>query len=350
MDRERLELYTDFLIASFGQASATRLSQMTEGVVSHDEITRFLSGRQWTARDLWLEVKPLVRKIEKQEGVLIVDDTVQEKAFTDENEVVCWHFDHQQGRVVKGFNLLNVLYHCEGVSIPVAFEVICKPVVCDQKTAQTKRVALQTKNELMRKMLQACLNNQLKFKYVLMDSWFAAKENFDFMRRKDKHFIVALKNNRLVALSKTDRDQGRFVRVEELKLSDQQAVRGYLKGFCDEVLIVRRVFKNKDGSTGVLNLVCSDLSLNGTDVALLYQKRWNIEIFHKSLKSNAALAKSPTRKPITQINHIFLSICAVFKLECLKIKHKKNHFALRAKLYINSLRHAYQSLNLLRSA
>jgi IS4 transposase len=82
-------------------------------------------------------------------------------------------------------------------------------------------------------------------------------------------------------------------------------VRGWLKGFETEVLLVRRVFTNKDGSTATLNLVCSDLSCDGEQVATLYQKRWKVEEFHKSLKSNAGLAKSPTRTTTTQNNHVF---------------------------------------------
>jgi hypothetical protein len=81
------------------------------------------------------------------------------------------------------------------------------------------------------------------------------------------------------------------------------------------VLLIRRIFTNKDGSTGCLNLVCSDLRCDGEQAATLYQKRWNGEVFHKSLKSNAALGKSPTAT--TQANHVFMTIFAVFKLECL---------------------------------
>ncbi len=32
----------------------------------------------------------------------------------------------------------------------------------------------------------------------------------------------------------------------------------------------------------------------------IYQKRWNIEVFHKNIKSNTALAKSPTITILTQ--------------------------------------------------
>jgi IS4 transposase len=69
-------------------------------------------------------------------------------------------------------------------------------------------------------------------------------------------------------------------------------------------------FKNKDGSTGGLNLMC-----DGETVTTIYPKRWQVEEFHKSLKSNAALAKSPVRRMTIRNNHVFTSIYAVFKLE-----------------------------------
>ncbi len=351
MNKEKLDLYTDYLISNTSYATATVLSSMLDGEVSHDSVTRFLSSRAYTSKDLWLEVKRTVRKIEEETGCLIFDDTIQEKQWTDENEVICWHYDHCQGRSVKGINLLNALYHTGDVSIPVAFEVIKKPIqFCDVKTKQVKRMATVTKNELMRAMIQQCLNNRLQFRYVLMDSWFTAKENLEFIVDKDKHFIGALKDNRLVALSVDDKKQGKFTRVSDIALEDKQAVRGWLKGYPHEVLIVRRIFINKDGSTATVNLVCSDLTLTGEKVAAIYQKRWKVEEFHKSLKSNAGLAKSPTRTPTTQNNHIFMAIMAVFKLECLKIKHQTNHFALKAKLYIKAIRQAFAELQQFKTA
>ena len=66
---------------------------MTDGQISHDKVTRFLSSEDFTSRDLWKLVKKSVRDIESDEGVLILDDTVQEKAYTDENNLICWHYD-----------------------------------------------------------------------------------------------------------------------------------------------------------------------------------------------------------------------------------------------------------------
>src|ERR1700712_67320 len=104
MDKRQMELYTDYLLCNYGYATATELSSMVHGEVSHDKVTRFLSEREYTSKDLWLEVKSAVRKIEGEDGVLIFDDTISEKMWTDENEIVCWHYDHTKGRTVKGIN------------------------------------------------------------------------------------------------------------------------------------------------------------------------------------------------------------------------------------------------------
>jgi hypothetical protein len=116
------------------------------------------------------------------------------------------------------------------------------------------------------------------------------------------------------------------------------------------VLFVRRIFTDKDGSTGQLNMLCSDLACNGEQVVTTCQERWKVEEFNKSLKSNAGLAESPTRTVTPQNNHIFMSIYAVFRLGCLKIKHKANHFVLRAKLFIMANQMAYEELQKLQAA
>jgi len=129
MDDKQLQaLYSDYLITSFGQTSATGLSRLVDGAVSHDRVTRFLSERDYTSKDLWCGVKSKVRDIEDDDGVLILDDTVQEKPHTDENDLICWHFDHTKNRSVKGINLLNCCYHANDVTLPVGFELVKKPI------------------------------------------------------------------------------------------------------------------------------------------------------------------------------------------------------------------------------
>ena len=348
--KDYLDLYTDYLISNSGLATATGLSAMTNGDVSHDQITRFLSKGDFNSKTLWRKVKPTVRQIESDDACIIFDDTIVDKKWTDESDIVCWHYDHTKGQNVKGVNLLNMIYYSNDVSIPIGFEVIHKYTCCDIQSKKEHRRANITKNELMRNMFQVALNNHIPFRYVLMDTWFAAKENFEYIVKRKKEFISGVKSNRYFATSLEEKHQGKFQRVDALELGDKEAVHGYLKGYDKEILLVRRIFTNKDGSTGILNLVCSDTSLDGDSVATIYEKRWKVEEYHKSLKSNAALGKSPTKTIRTQINHIFLSIMAVFKLECLKIKHHLNHFALRTKLLIRANQIAFAELQRLKGA
>ena len=164
MDNPIFELYTDYLLSSYGPTTATGLSAVLEGAISHDRVTRFLSRRDFGPKDLWRLVKKTVRAVEADEGVLIFDDTIQEKRWTDENDLICWHYDHTRGRMVKGLNLLSALYHAGGVSIPVDFRLIRKPIVfCDVETRQVRRKAEVTKNERLREMFEQALRNRLRF-------------------------------------------------------------------------------------------------------------------------------------------------------------------------------------------
>jgi IS4 transposase len=151
-------------------------------------------------------------------------------------------------------------------------------------------------------------------------------------------------------MNEEDKKQGSFTRIDSLNWSEHKLVRGWLKGLDFPVLIHRQVFTNKDGSTGILYLACSDLEYNVSQIEAIYKKRWKVEVFHKTLKSNTGLANSPTKSIRTQSNQIFMSIYAAFQLECLKLKHKMNHFALRNCIYVKALQQAMSELHLLKSA
>lgn len=346
MNKELLELYSDYLISSFSYTTATGLSKMLDNTISHDKITRFLSEQEYTSKDLWKLVKPAIRKVESEDGIISVDDTIQEKQYTDENDIIAWHYDHSKSRSLKGVNIISCLYTNDIANIPVAFEIVKKDTyVIDKKTGKQKRKSSTTKNEHMRAMLQACVNNKLKFRYVDSDIWFSSKDNMVFVKiTLGKDFVFAVKGNRLVALSKEDKLQGKFQAINSLDLQEGTTCEVFLKGLDFPVLLVKQVFKNKDGSSGILYLVSSDVMLDYTQITTIYKKRWKVEEYHKSIKSNTCLAKSPTKTVKTQNNHFFMSIYSYFKLELLSIESKSNHFALRTKLYVKALKSCFNEL------
>ncbi|MDQ7005501.1 MAG: hypothetical protein Q9N67_11530 [Ghiorsea sp.] len=140
-----------------------------------------------------------------------------------------------------------------------------------------------------------------------------------------------------------DKKQGKFVRIDKLEWSEEP-VQGWVKGQDFPVLLHRQVFTNKDDSIGILYLITNDLNLTKETLETTYKKRWKVEVFHKNIKSNTALAKSPTKVKRTQSNHVFMSLYAAAQLETLSIIKKMNAFALKRQLYIKAVKVAFEEL------
>lgn len=346
MDKELLDIYSDYLIAQNQYATATGLSDLLEGQISHDRITKFLNKEEFSSKELWTYIKPEIRRIEEVGGVLILDDTIEEKAYTDENEMICWHYSHAKGRVLKGVNILSCLVRYGDVALPIAYEPIRKDVTfCDIATKKLNRQSSISKNELFRSMIAQSVTNQIKFDYVLADNWFGAKKNMEFIHYEiGKKFIIGVKSNRLIALSKQDKKKDQYQNLHALPLKDGEKIIVWLKDISFPVALIKKIFKNEDSSTGILYLVSNDLESSAELIYAIYQKRWRIEEYHKSIKHNASLAKSPTKVVRSQKNHIFASIVAYCKLEFLRTKTSLNHFTIKYKLLIRANRMAFLEL------
>lgn len=344
-----LDLYTDYLLSSFGQTTATGLSRLLEGSICHDDVTDFLNTLEGSSKALWHQVKPLVRKIEKEDGVLIFDDSIAEKAYSDINGLIAVHYDHAKDRYVRGVNLLTALYQVDSYSIPISFELIIKRLCSDIKTKKQEWKASYTKNELYRNMLTIAVKNKVRFKYVLHDwaalrSWFCNAENINHVLDLKKQLITAMKSNMEIALSLKDKQAGKFIKMNQLPIEVGTLKQVYIRSVASPVYVCKDIFINKDDSEGTLYLLNTDESLTYQQVISTYQRRWAIEDYHKSLKQNAAFTKSPTKTITTQSNHLFASICTFVKLEKLKMGQDLNHFALKGKLYIKAIQAAFQEL------
>jgi len=339
--KELLDFYTDYLITSTSQTTATGLSKLLPDTISHDKITRFLSSEDYSSKQLWKLVKPIIREVSIDEGILVFDDSISEKPYTEENELVCWHYDHTKGRSVKGIGLLTGLYvGKDDISLPVVYDLIRK----DTTTAEGKRKSSKSKNERMLECLSAAINNRLAFGWVVTDVWFASSDNMIAIKGNDKDFIMPLKNNRKVALSTKDKANGRYLPIGSLQLEPGICKEVYLEKIPFPVTIIKEEYVNKDYSTGDMYLVCSDLTASYQQIVTLYQKRWKVEEYHKSLKNNSSLASSPTSVERTQSNHIFMSLIGYCKLELFKMRKGLNHFALKAKLYTKAMMAAFQEM------
>lgn len=265
-----------------------------------------------------------------------------------------WHFDHTVSRSVigeysfspEGINLVSALYFSQNVALPVALHFVLKTeLFTDPKTGKERFQSPITKNEIAQTMVASAVKKQIIFRYVLADTWFSSADNMTFIKNKSKKdFIIPLKTNRNVFLAEPSAKLGKSVKLSSLDFDTNPLHTLWLEEVDFPLLVSRQVFRNENGSEGVLYLSSSDLSLSASSLSLLYQKRWKVEEYHKSLKSNASFSKSPTYRIRSQSNHFFASVVAYIKLEVCRTATRLNHFAQKAQLYQAAIVSAFEQL------
>ena len=160
-----------------------------------------------------------------------------------------------------------------------------------------------------------------------------------------------IKSNRKIALTKKDKDKGNYVNISNVDIEACSSRLIYLEGYRDPLKLIKQVVKNGDDDESVyLYLITNDITLNFQEVLEIYQKRWKIEEYHKSLKQNLKIEHSPTKVEVSQRNHIYLCVYAFIKLEKLRLNYNMNHFALKEKIYIEALKVAYEKVGELKCA
>lgn len=291
---DMLDIYTDYLICQNKYATATGLSDMVDGEFSHDKVTRFLRQENFDSKILWKYVKSAVRERENQNGVLILDDSIEDKPYTNENEVNCWHYSHAKGDVVKGINFLSCMVRYDDFSLPIGYEIIKKDIeYCDIKTRQHRRKSTINKNQHFRQLIQQACSNHVLFEWVLADNWFGSQDNMEFIHDElQKSFIFGIKSNRTLALSENDAKNGRHQQVRSLELEEDVVYKVWLKGLAFPVQLLKKVFKNENGTTGTLYLVSNDMHCSAERLYEVYQKRWKIGV--SRLRTLHLVGESPT--------------------------------------------------------
>ena len=154
-------------------------------------VTDFLANSVFPPSDLWRLVKNEIDY--SKEGVLIVDDSVQDKRYSRFIELVKRPYSGTVKGLVRGINLVNMVYS-EGLSDD--FYPIDYHIYAPSEDAKTK-------NDHFREMfLEASKNKMLPCKTILFDSWYGSVSNLKAIHNEGWTFFTTLKSNRKVSSSK----------------------------------------------------------------------------------------------------------------------------------------------------
>jgi putative transposase len=284
--------YIDYLIATPRVVTCTeaaRVQPPRRDAPAHDSFSRLLYRLEPDPETLWREAKPLVRR---RDGVLILDDSTLDKPYARKIELVGWHWSGKHRDVVRGINLISLVWSDGDRLIP-----------CDYRLYDKARDGL-TKNDHFRAMLATAAERGFQPRCVLFDEWYASLENLKAVRDRQWTWLTQLKANRLV-----NPDGSGLRPVGRVALAPQGTIvhlQGY--GRIKVFQIVTRDGRRESWAT-------NDLEMGEVTRLSHAEQIWAVEDYHRGLKQYCGVERAQARGAKAQRNHIGLSIRALLRLE-----------------------------------
>jgi putative transposase len=284
--------YLDFLIATPRNASAMEAERTHPDVArpaAHDAYTRLLHRLEPDSATLWNDVHP---QISGTTGSLILDDSVLDKPFARKMDLVHYHWSGKHHRVVKGIDLMTLLWTDGDRHLPCDYRLYDKP--SDHKS----------KNDHFQDLLRVAKERGMQPECVLFDGWYSSLENLKLLKELQWRWLTRLKANRRVnpdrtglrALSTVDiAATGTVVHLERY---------GLIKVFRIEA---------KDGTTEYW--ATNDLEMDDLLRLRFAEDSWKIEEYHRGLKQVTNVERCQCRAEVAQRNHIGLALRAFVVME-----------------------------------
>jgi len=283
--------YIQFLIASPKVVSCTEAARVQPDAPlapAHDSFTRLLRRHEPDPEALWNEAEPLVQK---NKGVLVLDDSTKDKLYSQKIDLVTHHWSGKHKKVVRGINLITLLWTDGDRKIPCDYRIFSK---ADGKT----------KNDHFWEMLLMARARGFTPRCVLFDGWYASLENLKPVRDYGWFWLTRLKGNRQV----TPADRRKRT-LDEVAISRT----GTLVHLQGSGLI--RVFRI-DANDGVAEYwATNDLTMDEGMRQHYAETSFAIENYHRDLKQNCGVERCQARSERAQRNHIGMALRAFLRLE-----------------------------------
>jgi putative transposase len=286
------EDYINFLIATPRQVSAleaSRVQSETEKSPSHDAFTRLLQRIEPDAEVLWQEAKD---QVHLGKGILVIDDSTLDKPYAKKMDLVSRHWSGKHHQVVKGINLITLLWTNGDRHIPVDYRLYDKPK--DNLS----------KNDHFEHMLNQAHARGFCPECVVFDSWYSSLENLKQVRSYGWIWLTRLKTNRKVNPDKTG-----LVSISEIEIG-QSGREVWLEGYG-----LIRVFKIVATDGNIELWATNKLEMNDLERVKYAGFSWTIENYHRGLKQFCLIERAQVRSRRAWHNHVRCCLRAFLRLE-----------------------------------
>jgi hypothetical protein len=294
------QMYGQFLVNTPINVTGTYFAD-TAGGFAHDRVSDFLKHSKLTPRII--RDKALSEIPQSPHGFILFDDTVIDKDFSFDIEMVRSQYSGNAHDVIKGIGVVTCVYYQPDTD---EFYAIDYRIFDPERDGQSKL-------DHVWDMLDGLKARNVAYGYVLMDSWYAVTELMVHIDDLGKIYYCPLKDNRLV--DDTGNPNGgkkAYKPVSQLEWDQVTLDQGKIvkvKGFPGPMKV--KLFCVQVATNRTDYVVTNDLTQGSADgVRKASAIRWKIEEFHRELKQTTGIEKCQARKGRSQRNHINLCMQA----------------------------------------
>ncbi|MBM3237772.1 transposase [Candidatus Poribacteria bacterium] len=308
--------YCQYLLVSQINYTLTNFADHCEKF-SHDAINRYLRDERIPPRLVWENVRGQV--VPTESGYLLFDDTVLDKNYSHQIELVRSPWSGNARSVIKGIGVVTCVYVNPELD---QFWLIDYRLYDPDGDGKTK---LDPVHDML---LNVVYQKQLPLEAVLMDTWYASKDLLLFIESLHKKYYCPLKDNRLVDDTGSARP---YRRLDTLEWRADEVAHGKIikiKGFPKEHKVRR--FRVEVSTHRTEWVVTNDLSQDSTEAAQqACGFRWNIEQLHREGKQVTGLERCQCRKARIQRNHIGCAFLVWVRLKELAVQTGRTVYQLK---------------------
>ena len=271
----------------------------------------------------------MVRKelVLSEDSYILFDDTVLDKNHSFAIELVRRQWSGNAKKVIKGIGLVTCVYVNPDID---KFWVIDYRIFDPARDGRSK---LDHLLDMWRTILHV---EQLPFRTVLMDSWYATMKVMKAVEKAGKIYYCPLKSNRQVTESPADD----YCRVDALSWSAEEIEAGkmvHLKKFPKGHQV--KLFRIAVSTHRTEHVVTNDHSQDSSDATGIESAiRWKIEQFHREAKQLTGLEASQCRSQRAQRNHIACAMLVWVRLNQIAQDAHTNVYQIKQGLLSNYMR------------
>ena len=283
--------YIDFLIVSpvhFTATEAAKVQPDYPDPPAHDALTRLLHRLEPDSTTLWTEAQTQVQLIG---GVLVIDDSTFDKPYARDIELVTRHWSGKHHQVVRGINLVMLLWTDGDRAVP-----------CDYRLYD--KADNLTKNDPFAAMLTTARDRGFQPRCVVFDGWYSSLANLKLVHSFQWRSLTRLRSDRRV---NQDRHGLRALKDTAISVSGTEV---WLKGYG-----LVKVFGIVAPDGDVEHWATNDLTMTQLERLQLKEFSWQVEHYHRAIKQCTGVERCQCRAAKAQHNHVELALRAFLRLE-----------------------------------